>query len=147
MLRSISAMLLFSIAALPSAAGGKTAPKELQGEWIATHYEDRGGAVPVDAKKPHRLSIKGNRYTFVNVINVKNNEIKTSTGTFTTDPAKTPKHMDLKADKGGEGAVGIYELKENELTLLIVPAGSDRPTELKPDRAVAMLFKFKKGKK
>jgi uncharacterized protein (TIGR03067 family) len=143
----MSAILLFSTFALPSPAGDKTGPKELQGEWIATHYEDRVGAVPVDAKKPHRLSIKGNRYTFINVINVMNNEIKTSTGTFTTDPAKTPKHIDLKSDKGGDGAVGIYELKGNELTLLIVPPESDRPTEFKADRAVAMLFKFKKGKK
>ena len=146
MLRSISAMLLFSICALPSVAGGKTGPKELQGEWVATHYEDRGGAVPVDPKKPHRLSIKGNRYTFVNVISAKNNVIQTSTGTFTVDADKTPKHIDLKSDKGGEGAVGVYELKENELTLVIVPPESDRPRELKLDRAVAMLFKFTKGK-
>jgi len=50
-------------------------------------------------------------------------------------------------DKGSEGAVGIYELKDNELTICIVPPQSDRPKELKPDRPVAMLFKFKKAKK
>ena len=79
MLRTTFATLFLASAALPLSAGGKTGPKELQGERIATHYEDRVGPVPVDAKKPHRLTIMGNRYIFVNVINAKNNEIKTST--------------------------------------------------------------------
>jgi len=67
------------------------------------------------------------------------------------DPNKTPKEIDLNFTKGDGGAAkgifkGIYELKDNTLTICI---GSDqvRPTELESkegSKAILMVFERKK---
>jgi uncharacterized protein (TIGR03067 family) len=140
------------VAVLGSGAPAADAPKsdadalkELQGDWVGTHYEDRSGVEAVDPKKPHRLSVRGNRYTFVTVLDASKDLAQTDTGTLKVTTAKTPRHIDLEAKENS--AIGIYELKGDQLTLCIVPKDSDRPTEFKVSGGATLLFKFKKAKK
>ena len=71
-------------------------------------------------------------------------------GSFTVDPTKTPKEMDVKPTGGplkGKLVKAIYKLDGDVLTICYDHTGGDRPTkfESKPDTTV-LLVSYKRAK-
>ena len=72
-------------------------------------------------------------------------------GRFKLDPAKKPKEIDFDLQHGPpqEQGIwrGIYDLRGNELTLVMALPNIDRPREFKTEANVPhMLFKLKRVK-
>ena len=98
----------------------------LQGKWRITEAVLHGRPLPLD----RAVAILGDTVEF------KGDKVTLRTeSTFTLDPSKSPKWIDMpKAD--GKGFVGVYALDGDKLTLhCAVPGTTARPTELE----------FKKG--
>jgi uncharacterized protein (TIGR03067 family) len=55
------------------------------------------------------------------------------TGTFTIDPTKKPKHIDITAKglNNGMTVKAIYELNGDQLKICMDPTSQDRPKEFK----------------
>jgi uncharacterized protein (TIGR03067 family) len=137
-------------AGAPKGGAGKDDLRKLAGNWVATHYEEGGTASPVKPGHPHRLTVAGNRFTLVHVLDVVGGTPVTdrNAGTLKLDPAKSPKEMDLAFTEGsdkGTTSPAIYELKGNELTVCIVPPNRPRPTEFKT-KGVMILYKFNRAR-
>ena len=108
--------LLFTTA---SAQDTKKEQEKLQGTWSVVTAERDGAAD--DGIKNDKLVIAGDKIT-----------IKKGGGgdeepvTFTTDPTKKPKQIDVNA--GGQVILGIYDLDGENLKLCI-SKGGERPAE------------------
>src|SRR5438477_11465554 len=103
MLRALTVCGLLVTAA---AAAGQDDAKAMQGTWVVEAAR-LAGRDHTDDFAGMKLVIDGNRYT---VEFGKN----TDKGTFTLDPTKTPKRIDIVSAEGpfkGKTLPGIYELK------------------------------------
>jgi uncharacterized protein (TIGR03067 family) len=72
-------------------------------------------------------------------------------GTFTVDPGKSPKEMDIKGEAGpnkGKTIKAIYKIDGDTMTICYELGGGDRPTkfETKPDTKL-FLAVYKREKK
>jgi uncharacterized protein (TIGR03067 family) len=97
--------------------------KKFQGEWVPVSVEINGKAIPEEAIKNVKVTVKGNKLTFTE-------GGTTIEGTFTLDPTRKPKQIDGKA-KGPQGkevkTIGIYELDGDKLKICDTLAGGERP--------------------
>ncbi len=87
--------------------------EKMQGTWVMTVLEIDGKLVPEEKLKDTTLVIKGDKYT--TTVKGKSHE-----ATFTLDPAKKPKAIDMTmADGPNKDKVhrGIYELDGDTLRL------------------------------
>src|SRR5262249_36978827 len=87
--------------------------KRMQGTWAMVALEVDGKLVGEDKLKDTVLLIKGNRY----ITRVKDEEIET---TFTLDPSKKPKAIDMvfsEGEKKDKVLKGIYEIDGDTLKL------------------------------
>ncbi|MDY3558387.1 TIGR03067 domain-containing protein [Gemmata sp. JC673] len=115
----------------PAAAEIKT----LQGEWRAVGVEFRGKTLTKDDAKAMRFEIKGRGLTFSNT----QKPGRERKQTFTLDPSKTPKALDLTSLDGQEKdttAACIYRLDGDKLTICMPYFAKDpsvRPKEFKAD--------------
>lgn len=140
------ACLLFAFAALAADPAPDADAKALQGGWAidaATlagrdHGEDFQGM---------KLVIAGEKFT----IEFGKNSDK---GTFTLDPAKSPKRIDIKTSPDGpfkgKTLPGIYELNGDKLVLCLDADGRPdaRPTKFEAKEMTrAMLLTYKREKK
>jgi uncharacterized protein (TIGR03067 family) len=102
---------------------------KLQGEWEMISLEQAGLDAPEGTVKAYRRKIEGNKYT---VTIKKGEETITLKGSFTLDPTKKPKTIDVEyVDEGGKKYTlhGIYELKDDTQKLCVGPSDEKRPTE------------------
>ncbi|HJZ59555.1 MAG TPA: TIGR03067 domain-containing protein [Gemmataceae bacterium] len=143
MFRALTVCVLIVSAAV--AADKDADSKAMQGTWVIEtarlagrdHTEDFAGM---------KLIIEGEKYT----VDFGKN---TDKGTFTLDPAKTPKQIDIKSAEGpfkGMTLPGIYELKGDKLTLCLEGDGKadKRPTKFEaPEMTRNMLLSYKREKK
>jgi uncharacterized protein (TIGR03067 family) len=154
MMRAISlflaAGLMAAVAAGDDEPNDDAVKKELakfEGEWQAVKIVNDGQeAVPEDALKEVRLTIKGNK----RVLKV-GDELKAES-TFELDPAKAPKAITVtvttEGPLKGQKLPGIYEVTDDAHTIVLNLKGNDRPKKLESTEGSGYLLqKFKRVKK
>jgi uncharacterized protein (TIGR03067 family) len=105
---------------------GKQDLEAMQGDWAAVSYIQDGQQLPDDDAQAFFRNMKGNEYTVFRF------DRPLGKGTFTLDATKSPRTIDaVPAIRGGKGKpiLGVYEIKQNRLTLCFAAPGKDRPTE------------------
>ena len=120
--------------------GGGKDKKAIQGTWTGSKGD-----------KKAQLTFEGNKFTF---------EFggKSASGTFTIDPAKKPKQIDVTVTKGddetkkyeGKTSKGIYELDGDKLKWLASePGAEDRPEAFpkEADKAKGLYLILERAKK
>jgi uncharacterized protein (TIGR03067 family) len=98
---------------------------KFEGTWQIVSLEVDAMRIPAETIKESRLIIKGKEFTM-------KEKIATYKGTFTIDPGKKPKTIDLKFTEGpekGNTSLGIYELDGDDFKLCLTITAKDRPTE------------------
>jgi RNA polymerase sigma-70 factor (ECF subfamily) len=116
------------VATLPTGKDAGTPRKDLdalQGVWAANIIEREGKQAPNEVLQRFRVVFKGNRLT-----------IDERTATFTLDPGKKPKWIDVVPDEGpakGKRLPAIYELDGDTLKLCFdnIGVSDQRPTEFR----------------
>ena len=99
---------------------------KLEGDWTCTYAVVDGKPVPDSKVQILRLTLTSKRYT---------TQMGPETlfdSTYTTDPTKSPKHIEMVGTEGamrGKSALGIYELDDDKLTICYTMPGNPRPTE------------------
>ncbi len=101
----------------------KTDQKELQGAWLLASGERNGEKIPEDVVKSLKRTIDGDKYT------VTRNDETVAKGTFTLDPSKKPKAIDIKLEGMDKPVHGIYELDGDTFKMCYAAPGADRPKE------------------
>ena len=129
---------------LPIPLRAEDAPKidkDLEGDWrpVSSLVDGRPTRVSVTM-----LTIRGDVATFVF-------KDESYTAMLKTDATKTPRNMNFTPDKGpqkGKTNLGIYEIKEDVLSICLADLGEDRPTELSTKEGTQwMLMTFDRARK
>ena len=114
---------------LPVEAGSndEAVKKELEalkGTWDSTSAKtDSKEGLPLFG--PH-VTFNGTSY----FLTVGSKKLQFESGTISVDPSKTPKRFDYRCEKGpnkGKKIQGIYELKDDDLKIVISAPGQVRP--------------------
>ena len=120
--------ILFAALGVAIAGGDSDAVKKdmklLAGVWEMQSFETNGNPIPAEKIKAITLTIKDNRY----LVDLGEQKIELS---FTIDPTKKPKTIDLTMTMGDDKAVtqGIYDLTADTFKICrTLEAGKDRPT-------------------
>ena len=124
------ALLVLAAGLSLAADDGKKEPMDmdyakLEGTWRVISLEVDGMKIAEETIKDSRLVIKGKEFTM-------KEKIATYRGTFTIDPSKKPKTIDIKFTAGpekGNSSLGIYQLEGDDLKLCLTITAKDRPTE------------------
>jgi uncharacterized protein (TIGR03067 family) len=109
----------------------KSESNKLQGTWRIVSAEREGTNAPDDEIKKTTLIIKGDKLTVKKTENAAKPEEKTYEMSFTLDPTKNPKWIDVTYTDGertGESSLGIYELNDDSLKICM-SRGTTRPSE------------------
>ena len=106
---------------------------KLQGTWQVTALTDEMGPAPAKELKEWTFQFNGDKVT-----NSQSKDAKRRPLTYTLDPSKQPKAIDL--NDGGLLIEGIYKLDVDGLTLCLVTGSRNgktapRPMEFKADKA------------
>ncbi len=134
-----AAFCLVPTVAVADKPSPKDSGKDLQGTWQAVDGEGNGGKLDEAKIKETQLVIEGDRLD----IRPDGEGRKT---TFTADPGKTPRTIDLTpldGDRKGSIVPGIYALQGGHLRLCINIWGKDptrRPTEFKTQPGDGYVF-------
>ena len=103
---------------------------KIKGTWTFTLQEQGDTKTPIETVKDWRLIFNPEGYI------LKIGERVAEEGSYTLDPAKMPKVIDLKIKKGqgeGEDQLGIYKFEGETLALCFAPPGrKDRPKAFAP---------------
>jgi uncharacterized protein (TIGR03067 family) len=97
----------------------------LQGAWEFTSLEIDGKAMPQQMLGASKIEIAGNKFTSTTGDTVYK-------GTFTIDPVKKPKTIDMTFTEGPEKggiALGIYEIEGDNWKICLTIANKGRPKE------------------
>jgi uncharacterized protein (TIGR03067 family) len=115
-------LCLAVLSTIPGVAQSGSPRTELEGAWQARSVEQDGKPAPAETVARTRYTFKG-KQLFVrgNYATDREDEL-----TFTADPSDTPKFLDL-ADANGYETAGIYEIKDDVLTLCL--SRGERPAE------------------
>jgi RNA polymerase sigma-70 factor (ECF subfamily) len=103
-------------------ADKKTDKDMLQGAWVAESGETGGQKVGQEKVKAVKITFEGDKIEIVGLMQDKGK------GTFTLDPTKKPKTIDLRIP-GEEDVAGIYEFDGKTFKLCLNTAGMERPKE------------------
>ena len=130
-------LLAFAALTLTSAWAGNSdeaAKKELklfQGSWKAVAIRNAdGNEAPQSDVQQTRLTVEGNAFTLTS-------RDVTIKGTFSVNPAKTPKAIDvvLKGDNGEETKLlGIYQVKGDIRKSCFAMPQQDRPSQFMTEK-------------
>jgi uncharacterized protein (TIGR03067 family) len=105
--------------------------KKFDGGWQAVSLKANGQEVPVDELKKVQVTVEGGMYT----VKVEDNVV--DKGSFTVDPGKKLKQIEVKATEGqnqGKTLHGIYELEGDDLKICYTESDKDRPKEFSADK-------------
>jgi uncharacterized protein (TIGR03067 family) len=145
--KGLSFVVLVAVAWLASAAGvGRAADAdkdELQGVWVATSMEINGEPAPAREVEHTRFTFKGQKL----LVRHSKDAGKEEEGTFTADPKKSPKHLDITLKN--KTLHGIYDVKGDELKVCYETGDKreNRPTRFatnKQEELVLIVFKRQK---
>jgi uncharacterized protein (TIGR03067 family) len=124
--------LSLGIAALVSAADkgdkAKEDKKNLQGAWKLMSFEVAGKGDDDTKDENRELVIEGDKITVMN----EGKEVEQNS--FTLDPTKKPKCIDvtsLTGEEKGKKRLGVYELDGDNLKICIEDKAETRPAEFK----------------
>ncbi|MGL4553156.1 MAG: TIGR03067 domain-containing protein [Gemmataceae bacterium] len=117
--------LFLCLAGLASAGGDDARARDreaMQGDWACESLTRDGVAVPEDDARSLFRTVKGDGYV------VSRFRTKAGAGTFTLDPSKTPREIDI-VPEGPKKAVikGIYKIDKDTLTICHPLPGRARP--------------------
>ncbi len=120
--------------------------QKIQGTWEFTDIVIGGQSVLADARKADAKMV------FAGVkVNLHDNRGPGLDLSFTLDPAKKPRAIDLMRDTGNgqsETKVGIYKLDGDRLQMCLSAGAKTRPTEFaSPEKSDVMLLTLKRLKK
>ena len=126
MIRSLCVAAALLACSAPVAAAEDQ--KVLDGEWTVVEFERGGKSPPKEFLESANVVIKDGALDL-------QDPRRSEPGSFTLDPKKSPGQIDLKFKEGPKNdvireAVGIYELKDDQLKLAWRKDGT-RPTEFK----------------
>lgn len=108
--------------------------KSLDGTWQATAY-DQGN------NKNYERLVKGMTWTFDGEKFSWNMEGKAELqGTYTVDPARKPKQINLTDDKGKHDCLGVYELDGDTLKLRFQATRDGRPKAVEAEKGAKRFF-------
>jgi uncharacterized protein (TIGR03067 family) len=137
----MAAAILLPAGALSAGDEKKTDKEKLQGEWTLVKAIMGGKELDADKiKEAKPLVIKGDQWR---------PPFKGPKLTFTIDPSKTPKHLDLRPEGAGDQFIykGIYKLEGDTLTFCRGSGPAiERPKEFKGGEAVGLLVFKRAGK-
>jgi uncharacterized protein (TIGR03067 family) len=130
-------------AAKPDAA--KKDIEKVQGSWTMVFAADSGRALPAADIANHQLVMRGDKYTLF-----KEEDKIHDHGTFTLDPTRCPRAIDITEDQGpnkGTTNRGIYLLDGNTFIVCYNLPHMGRPTEFtsRPGSTV-FLFIYKRDR-
>jgi len=116
----------------------------LQGDWIVKSMEIEGQPLPGEVTKAIVLTFQGDRVIFRG----KPGEQKPEEGTYTIDPLKSPKQIELKESPAKKPSLGIYELVNDELRMCMRDDASSKgfPTAFatQPNSQLALIVLTRK---
>jgi len=92
--------------------------EKIQGSWKVVAGAENGEPLPEKLSGLLKMTFAGNKLLISGLG-------KTEEGSFTLDPSKSPKHIDLTGPKGEKNA-GIYELTDKQLKLSIAKLDKDK---------------------
>jgi uncharacterized protein (TIGR03067 family) len=101
--------------------------ERLQGTWRAVAVEVDGRPVLPHLFRDAKLVISGSRFRLHNPLP---DAEQREEGSFTPDPSKTPKALDVTPD-GGRTLEEIYELRGDTLQVCYPVGGGNRPADFK----------------
>ena len=133
------------LAALAPGAEPAADLNPFQGKWVLSSAT-LGGRDHKEDFKGLTLTVEGDKYT----VTVGTN---TDKGTITLDAGKSPKHITLASSEKagpfkGRTMPGIYEFKDDKLTVCLNSEKDDRPAKFEaPEKTPMMLFVFEHEKK
>jgi uncharacterized protein (TIGR03067 family) len=121
----LATSLMLATGITPDEPKGKNDMDKLAGTWTCTSAVNDGKPLSAEVRQQLRLTL------------TKEGGYKTERGdqvlfdsTFTIDPAKTPRRIDITGTEGenaGKTAQGIYELDGDTLKICYTMPGKDRP--------------------
>lgn len=112
----------------------------LQGTWVLESAERRGGEeLPAKFVESFKFIFDGNKLTIV----LPGNELKS---TFTIDPTKKPKHLDVTTENKVVSP-GIYSIEKDTLKVVLDEKDKDRAKGFVTEKgSTHMSFVFKRKK-
>src|SRR5688572_8034297 len=120
----MSALVLLTLAWLPSGAQDEAAKKDLQsleGTWIPTALATDEGPKPLTSTKVEKIVIKGTKW-------VMHEQGKQYEYSFTIDPATKPKAMDKSGTFNGQATQSLCVYEVTADTLKVANGGNERPS-------------------
>ena len=141
MVRKFAVVALFAVASF-AVADDKKDMKALNGTWTVEKAEVEGSD-QTTAFSTAKLELTDGKYTS-EFAGLKDE------GTFTTDPTKTPKTMDITGGEGpnkGKKFPSIYELKDDTLTICYGLDEKTRPTKMETAKGSNTMLAVYKRKK
>jgi len=135
-------LLVIATAALGFVSGQQPSNSDVekyQGAWQATFMIDANGSpVAEDEVRNSHLLVEGDRFT----LRTKDAVIK---GTFTLDPSRTPKAIDVVLDgqKPEEKLLGIYQIDGELRKSCFALSGMERPKDFDPKAKNHIQFGWK----
>jgi uncharacterized protein (TIGR03067 family) len=132
-----------SAGALAAQDKADDARKAFQGTWtiVDTRKGDPKDKEPVTART---VVFDGGKYR------IKVGDTVVEEGTFTVDPSKSPKHIDVAATAGMDKGMkwqGIYELDGDTLRAVVGPTDKARPTKFENPAEGVRAFTLKRAKR
>jgi uncharacterized protein (TIGR03067 family) len=134
---TMGALMMLLAGRLATAHAGEGDREKVQGDWIVTAAEKVGRKATEEGLKDATITFTGDTFTW------KMGD-KETRGTFSLDPAKSPRQIAISA--GDKKHAGIYRLEGDELKICMGD-GDDPPADFATkdgERAVLLILKRKK---
>lgn len=147
--RMLACWLLLTLVSLPALAMPVSAAEEpddlklLTGVWKPKEANLGDNKIEPMLLETASVTYAGDKYT------IKIGD-KGEKGTFTLDPKKTPKAMDIfptEGDNNGKTLLAIYELAGDKLTICYSLTPTVRPEDFEPNSNTLLLVKYERIKK
>ena len=142
-LRALCLVTVFGLLVSSSAGqdkGGAGDKDKLQGTWVFASAQKGGKDMPQEMLNSVKFVFAGDKLTMMG------KDMKMD-WTFTIDPAKKPKEMDVKFPDGKTG-MGIYDLEGDTLKIAHGEIGDPRPKEFVSKEGITvMVLKREKAEK
>jgi uncharacterized protein (TIGR03067 family) len=146
--RTLACWLLLTLVGLPALALPVSAADEpddlklLAGVWKPKEANLGDNKIEPMLLETASVTYEGDKYT------IKIGD-KGEKGTFTLDPKKTPKAMDIfptEGDNNGKTLLAIYELSGERLTICYSLTPTVRPEDFEPNSNTLLLVKYERIK-